>query len=109
MNNKPKTNSELLKLRCARLLSAIPSFVDQFLQHTGTTTTTQAALDTDINLKEIDAIFEEKKVDALEIQNFSGGRLVLEVASHLGENSPYDREKEKKGSRHDDDVSCAIG
>jgi len=26
-------------------------------------------------------------LNALEVQNFSGGRLVLEVASHLGENS----------------------
>ena len=66
--NKPKTkNSELLKLRCAQLLSAVPSLVDQFLQHTGTTTTTQAALDkdTDIKLKEIDAIFEIKKDDVV--------------------------------------------
>ena len=38
-------------------------------------------------------------LNALEVQNFqvSGGRLVLEVASHLGESSLYDRVKEKKG------------
>jgi ATP synthase alpha/beta family, beta-barrel domain len=40
-------------------------------------------------------------LNALEVQNFrvSGGRLVLEVASHLGENSLYDRNKEKRGRR----------
>ena len=44
-----------------------PIFVDQFLQHAGTTSTTQAALDkdTDIKLKEIDAIFERKKDDVV--------------------------------------------
>ena len=41
----------------------VPSFVDQFLQHAGTTSTTQVALDkdTDVKLKEIDTIFERKK------------------------------------------------
>ena len=36
-------------------------------------------------------------LNALTVQKFNGGCLVLEVASHLGENSPYDREKEKRG------------
>jgi V-type H+-transporting ATPase subunit G len=45
----------------------VPSFDDRFLQHAGTTSTTQAALDkaTDIKLKEIDAIFKRKMDDVV--------------------------------------------
>jgi V-type H+-transporting ATPase subunit G len=45
----------------------VPSFVDQLLQHAGTTSTTQVALDkdTDIQLKKIDAIFKTKKDDVV--------------------------------------------
>ena len=45
----------------------VPSFVDQFLQHAGTTSATQVALDeeTDIKLKEITATFKRKKDDVV--------------------------------------------
>jgi V-type H+-transporting ATPase subunit G len=42
---------------------SVSSFVDQFSQHAGTTSTTQDALDKDTNfrLNEIDAVFQRKK------------------------------------------------
>ena len=45
----------------------VPSFVDQFLQHAGTTSSAQAVLDesTESELKKIDATFKEKKGDVV--------------------------------------------